>query len=213
MKTEKTLVLPPSIAISMASSKSTALSTVKEAREQIQRNLCPGPEVVANLQKDPAKLTIWKSQVLIRSSESSSANVHLGPYNIPAIVDSYRDFFPSRPQDKILATMDPINAKFLNDTHSVFRLSYPAKKDEYIRWYERVESVKGNLWKTLGVFDLISLSIEPIKYNFGLLLAALHFWHPPTSTFHTRLGMIAPTLFDLAAITGLRPDGPIPNFD
>ena len=195
----------------MASSKSVTPSAASEAREVIQKNLCPGPRVIANLEKDPAKLAIWKSQVLIRPTPSS-VHVHLGPYNVPALVESYGEFFPSRTQDQILATMNPIDAKFLNDTHSVFRISYPVKKDEYIRWFERVESVKGGLWRSLGIHDLISLSVEPIRYNYGLILAALHFWHPSTSTFHTRLGMISPTLFDLAAITGTRPDGDIPDF-
>jgi hypothetical protein len=41
-----------------------------------------------------------------------------------------------------------------------------------------------------------------------MLLAALHFWESSINTFHFKAGMMTPTLFDVAAITGLRPTRP-----
>ncbi|MCI46074.1 hypothetical protein A2U01_0067314, partial [Trifolium medium] len=33
-----------------------------------------------------------------------------------------------------------------------------------------------------------------------MLVAALHFWERSTNTFHFKVGMMTPTLFDIAAI-------------
>jgi hypothetical protein len=40
-----------------------------------------------------------------------------------------------------------------------------------------------------------------------MLIAALHFFESSTNTFHFECGMMTPTLFDVAAITGLSPTG------
>jgi hypothetical protein len=37
------------------------------------------------------------------------------------------------------------------------------------------------------------------------------FWHVLTSSFNFLLGMFSPTLFDLAAIAGIKIDGPLPD--
>lgn len=49
--------------------------------------------------------------------------------------------------------------------------------------------------------------MEGQPYSCGILLDALHFWEGSTNTFHTICGMLTPTLFDVSAITGLRPHG------
>ncbi|KAI5398847.1 hypothetical protein KIW84_064290 [Lathyrus oleraceus] len=43
----------------------------------------------------------------------------------------------------------------------------------------------------------------------GMLLAALQFWESSTNSFHTKCGMITPTLLDITAITGLKPTGKV----
>ena len=40
-----------------------------------------------------------------------------------------------------------------------------------------------------------------------MLLASIYFWEGSTNTFHLPCGMLTPTLFDVAAITGLSPLG------
>jgi hypothetical protein len=40
-----------------------------------------------------------------------------------------------------------------------------------------------------------------------MLVAALHFYENSTNTFHFECGMMPHTLFDVAALTGLRPIG------
>lgn len=42
-------------------------------------------------------------------------------------------------------------------------------------------------------------------YYQNMLVAALYFWESSTNTFQLPCGMVTPTLFDIAAITGLRP--------
>jgi hypothetical protein len=46
-----------------------------------------------------------------------------------------------------------------------------------------------------------------VKYHQEMLVAALHFFETSTNTFQFECGMMTPTLFDVAAITGLRPTG------
>lgn len=59
----------------------------------------------------------------------------------------------------------------------------------------------------MGKYDLIQISKIGLKYDLDLLVASLHFWEGTTNSLHLRCGMLTPTLFDLAAIDGLRPDG------
>ncbi|PNX59672.1 hypothetical protein L195_g059804, partial [Trifolium pratense] len=40
-----------------------------------------------------------------------------------------------------------------------------------------------------------------------MLIAAMHFFEKSTNTFQFKSGMMTPTLFDVSAITGLRPTG------
>ena len=45
------------------------------------------------------------------------------------------------------------------------------------------------------------------SYCHPFLLASLYFWDSTYNTFHLPCGMITPTFFDIAAITGLPPTG------
>jgi hypothetical protein len=69
--------------------------------------------------------------------------------------------------------------------------------------------VKGDFWKKQEFFDLIQLTRKEIFYNHEMLLASIHFWESSTNTFQLPCGMLTPTLFDIAAITGLRPTGQV----
>lgn len=64
-----------------------------------------------------------------------------------------------------------------------------------------------NNGKTLGIYDLIELSDHNLGYNFTQLMACFHFWHLDSNSFHVPFGMITPTLFNIAAITGMKPIG------
>ncbi|KAK2426398.1 serine/threonine-protein phosphatase 7 long form protein [Trifolium repens] len=96
---------------------------------------------------------------------------------------------------------------FFETGYRAFR-SAPVVSEGYLKWLNKVEKQYATLWKESGIFDLIQLSREGPKYNAEMLIAALHFWENSTNTFHFKAGMMTPTLFDVAAITGLRPTGP-----
>ncbi|KAK2430056.1 serine/threonine-protein phosphatase 7 long form protein [Trifolium repens] len=96
---------------------------------------------------------------------------------------------------------------FFETGYRAFR-STPVVSEGYLKWLNKVEKHYATLWKENGIFDLIQLSREGPRYNAEMLIAALHFWESSTNTFHFKAGMMTPTLFDVAAITGLRPTGP-----
>jgi hypothetical protein len=54
---------------------------------------------------------------------------------------------------------------------------------------------------------LIQFAQTGPKYRPELLIAAMHFYEKSTNTFQFKCGMMTPTLLDVAAITGLRPNG------
>lgn len=57
----------------------------------------------------------------------------------------------------------------------------------------------------MGIYDLIMLLKLGLEYNASMLVSSLYFWDNTHYTLHLPFGMIPPTLFDLAAITGLKP--------
>jgi len=44
-----------------------------------------------------------------------------------------------------------------------------------------MERKKGQLWKDIGIFDLIQLSRQGPKYHNEMIIAALLFWNPSTN--------------------------------
>jgi hypothetical protein len=65
----------------------------------------------------------------------------------------------------------------------------------------------GAFWKDSGIYELIQLSRVGPKYQQEMIIAAMHFFESSTNTFHFECGMMTPTLFGVAAITGLSPVG------
>ena len=114
----------------------------------------------------------------------------------------------------LIFTQGPYDLSFLK---SKFRTEPRHENNErYLCWLEKVEKQKGQLWKEMGIFDLIQLSKQGPKYHSELIIAALHFWNPSTCSLHLKCGMLTPTLLDVAGLTGLKligqtfdPDGHI----
>ena len=65
----------------------------------------------------------------------------------------------------------------------------------------------------MGIFDLIQLSKVGPGYFQTMLVSSLYFWDSTYHTFHLPCGMMTPTLFDIAAITGLKPMGETYDLD
>jgi hypothetical protein len=108
-------------------------------------------------------------------------------------------------EPKIFAT-PTFNMSFFEPGHRVFR-SAPIVSEGYLQWLNKVEKQYASICRANGIFDLIQLSREGPKYHGEMILAALHFWENSTNTFHFKVGMMTPTLLDVAAITGLKPTG------
>ncbi|GAU14611.1 hypothetical protein TSUD_96750 [Trifolium subterraneum] len=98
------------------------------------------------------------------------------------------------------------NFSYLKPPNKIFR-SAPTIVEGYIAWLDRVQQDFGSLWKDFGIFDFIQLSRLGLKYQQEMIIAALHFFDSSTNTFQFECGMMTPTLFDVAAITGLPPTG------
>lgn len=97
----------------------------------------------------------------------------------------------------------------MNPSKRIFRSSPTPNNKEYIAWLEKVQGQLKVQWENLGIFDIIQLSRTGPKYNQGMMLASILFWEGSTNTFQVPYGMITPTLFNVAAITGLLPLGEI----
>lgn len=54
---------------------------------------------------------------------------------------------------------------------------------------------------------MVDISIIDPRYNPTMLFALIFFWGGPTNIFQFPCGMLMPTLFDVAPITGLNPLG------
>ena len=197
--------------------------------------MCIRDRVIGNQQYVPEppnereKECIYKSQVLIPVLVSGICHAMLGPLPNPDIKpDRLKEFFPTyfhtkpigagvkpQPQEKTVEQIDPqsstddgeLNLTYLNYAR-IFR-TCPWSKDpsDYLSWLDKVEKIKGDFWKEIGIFDLIQLSRVGPNICPNMLLASLYFWDSTYNTFHLPCGMVTPTLFDAAAIVGLRPNG------
>ncbi|XP_059306582.1 uncharacterized protein LOC132058031 [Lycium ferocissimum] len=85
--------------------------------------------------------------------------------------------------------------------------SWPNMTSRWTDWVDRLEKVKGEKWRTAGIYDAIQLSKIDIPRDSSLLYAALCFWSISSNSFHFNFGMMGPTVLDIVALTGLRPHG------
>lgn len=72
---------------------------------------------------------------------------------------------------------------------------------------------KGDFWKEIGIFDFMQLFRHQISFNPSMLRPIFYYWNKTTNTLQLPYGMISPTLFELAAVTSLRPSGKTIHFD
>lgn len=173
--------------------------------------------------------------VLIPISVSGKTHAILGPLSdTTANPDSLREFFLTYHRYKPLSNRNkpkasdeietaenphldnqstpliekPIDLDYMNNEFRVFR-SCPLFKDpsDYLGWLKKIENKKAQVWKNMGIFDMIQLSnVGPVCCQ-SMLVYSLYFWDNIHNNFHFPCGMMTPTLFDIAFITGLKPTG------
>ncbi|CAJ2663131.1 unnamed protein product [Trifolium pratense] len=152
---------------------------------------------------------IWESQVMIPFAIDNNVYAFGGPIpddmNLTREVD---EIFPCLETcEPRIFDSKPYNFEYMLTNYKPFR-SHPYYGNSlYLTWLDRIEQSFGKFWKDYGIFELIQFSRIGPKYQPEMLIAAMHFFEKSTNTFHFKSGMMTPTLFDVSAITGLRPTG------
>ncbi|GAU38874.1 hypothetical protein TSUD_67370 [Trifolium subterraneum] len=172
------------------------------------RDELKGCESTQVLEPSRRNKEIWEKQVIFPYSLDNKTYAFGGPK--PHENNRNKEtisFFPSyshcNPRTFVTGAY---NFSYLKPPNKIFR-SAPTIVEGYITWLDRVQQDFGSLWKDFGIFDFIQLSRLGLKYQQEMIIAALHFFESSTNTFQFECGMMTPTLFDVAAITGLPPTG------
>ncbi|GAU30389.1 hypothetical protein TSUD_58010 [Trifolium subterraneum] len=172
------------------------------------RDELKGCESTQVLEPSRRNKEIWEKQVIFPYSLDNKTFAFGGPK--PHENNRNKEtisFFPSyshcNPRTFVTGAY---NFSYLKPPNKIFR-SAPTIVEGYIAWLDRVQQDFGSLWKDFGIFDFIQLSRLGLKYQQEMIIAALHFFKSSTNTFQFECGMMTPTLFDVAAITGLSPTG------
>ncbi|XP_058771322.1 uncharacterized protein LOC131644752 [Vicia villosa] len=121
------------------------------------------------------------------------------------------DLFPSFNITMLVAfeKQRPLDLKFMDPSVRVFHSTPSPGNKDFLAWLNKVQAKKQQRWEELGIFDAIQLSRNGHRVNSSMLLASIFFCEGSTNTFHFPCGMMTPTLFDVAAITGLSPLGEV----
>ncbi|MCI17072.1 hypothetical protein A2U01_0038219, partial [Trifolium medium] len=151
---------------------------------------------------------IWESQVIFPYSLNDTVYAYGGPK--PDDNNRNKDtmsIFPVyQPCAPRVFIDEPYNFSYIKPPNKGFR-SAPSVNEQYLKWLNRVKGNYAEFWKSYGIYEFIQLSKTGLKYQQEMLIVALHFFETSTNTFHFECGMMTPTLFDVAAITGLPPTG------
>jgi hypothetical protein len=156
------------------------------------------PQFIEEPEVTEAEEKIWKSQVIV-PCPNSPPDGNENQEELSAIFPSFEKCSP------LIFTEGPYDLSFLN---SKFITEPKHENNElYIHWLNMIEGKKGQFWKDIGIFDLIQLSRQGPKYHNEMIIAALHFWNPSTSSLHLKCGTLTPTLLDVVGLIGLKPTG------
>ncbi|CAL2228274.1 unnamed protein product [Prunus armeniaca] len=78
---------------------------------------------------------------------------------------------------------------------------------EMADWIDKLLPRYGAHWNRAGIYNAILLSKQFINRDENLLAAALCFWNSASNTLDFCVGLMTPTLLDMAKIFGFRPHG------
>ena len=160
---------------------------------------------LANAQLGKANAHAKSVDPEVLSYSSALSHYILGPrFTVATIPDTVQTYFPFHKDEPSLIP--------LKLTRSVKELpgsirSWPTIPTNWVSWLDRMEAEKETELRDLGIWDILQFSRSSIPFNKPLLNAALYFWSVSTNSFHFNFGMMSPTLYDLAALFGLKPAG------
>ena len=81
--------------------------------------------------------------------------------------------------------------------------------EAWVRWINDLEPLFKKKWMNNGIYELIMLSKTIVVANPELLTTVILFWNSGTNTFDFRMGLMSPTILDMAQVFGLRQSGRI----
>ncbi|XP_050897207.1 uncharacterized protein LOC127104031 [Lathyrus oleraceus] len=156
------------------------------------------------------KAKIWRSKVLIPLSLADETLAFLGPLPENRHLEITRtdsSLFPSSHiSEPVISAQQPFSLRYVDRN---FRTAPPKNCPKFCAWMDRLESEQIDHWKRTGIYTLLQIArCGPPQYC-GMLLVSLQFWESSTNSFHSKCGMITPTLLDIAAITGLKLTGEV----
>lgn len=156
------------------------------------------------------KEKIWRSQVLISLSLANEPLTFLGPFpenRHPEITKNDSSLFPtSHLSEPVISAQQLFSLRYVDRN---FRTAPPRNYPKFCAWMDRLKSDKIDHWKRTCIYILLQIARCGPPQSCGMLLAALQFWESSTKSFHTKCGMITPTLLDSTAITSLKPIGEV----
>jgi hypothetical protein len=88
---------------------------------------------------------------------------------------------------------------------------WPNPLESLVAWYNRVARVHQCTWETIGIVDVLSLSLSPLDKNENLLKTINYFWSDALNCFLFGHSPMTPTLIDVVMITGLDIASPSPS--
>lgn len=157
-----------------------------------------------------AVVKIWQCQMLILfvvadkliTFHGSYPNAKTQPKNVQS---HFPGFTPTLPPT--FEKDGTIDVKFMDPKARVFSSMPTPGNKEYVAWLNKVQLKCQDQWRGAGIFNATQISRQALRINPCMLLASMYFWEGLTNTFQLPCGMLTPTFFDVAAITGLSPLG------
>lgn len=167
-----------------------------------EESLKPIPQPAST---EEAIVNIWQRQMLIHFVVADKLIAFHGLYQDTKMqlknVQSYFPFFtPTVPST--FEKNNSIDLKFMDPKARVFRSMPTPGNKKYVAWLNKVQNKRQEQWKMAGIFDAIQILRNAHQINPCMLLASMYFWEGSTNTFQLPCGMLKPTLFDVATITG-----------
>jgi hypothetical protein len=89
--------------------------------------------------------------------------------------------------------------------------AWPNPPEGWVAWYNRVARVHQSTWETIGIADVLSLSLSPLDKNENLLKTIGYFWSDVLNCFLFGHSPMTPSLMDVVMITGLDIASPSPS--
>ena len=141
-------------------------------------------------------------------SEGFSIFSFIGPLLDLEEAEQACPFFPYMKNRDVIASQDKIHCRYFTSSTSLFR-NNPKNTDDYIKWLDKIEPSMEKTWNLLGIYEFIQLSWHPLQLNPAMIGASFYFRNRTINTLQISYSMVGPMLFEVAAITRLRPTGKV----